>query len=144
MLCVIAILTVLYLLAVPYVFNIIHKSKLEAAAWRLVSDMRLARQAAITTGKTTRIEFREAAGDYRIFLPEKTVRVRLPDSIVYAGNNFPLVQGVRKVSFTPTGAPSQGGTVIFKNRRGDKLYVVMTPATARIRVSKVPPAHWDQ
>lgn len=144
MLCVVAILTMLYLLAVPYVLNTVHKSKLESAAWQLVSDMRLARQAAITTGKTTRIEFRETAGDYRIFLPEKTVKVRLPEGIVYAGNNFPLVQGVRKVSFTSTGAPSQGGTVIFKNKRGDKLYVIMTPATARIRVSRDPPAHWDQ
>jgi Tfp pilus assembly protein FimT len=144
LLLVMATITLLTLLALPSLAALAERWELDAAAWRLVSDMRLARQTAITTGKAVRIEFRTTANDYRVFYPDRTERVRLPDNITYAGNNFPLVQGVRRVSFSALGAPSQGGTVTLQNKRGAKLYVIMTPATARIRVSKTPPAHWDQ
>ncbi len=116
--------------------------QLEAAAWRLASDLRLAQQVAISTGKTSRVEFRQFNNDYRMWLPEDMERVRLPEGISYAGNTFPLSSGVRKVSFTALGAPSQGGTVTLANQRGDKLYVITTPATGRVRVSKDPPEHW--
>lgn len=142
---VIAIMAVIAVLALPLFAGVGDSRKLESAAWRLVSEMRLARQTAISTGKTVRIEFRVEANDYRIWYPDETVRVKLPEGITISGNNFPLKKnsiGIREVSFTPTGAPTQGGTVTFKNSRGDRLYVITTPATARTRLSKDPPAHW--
>lgn len=102
--------------------------------------MRLAQQVAITTGKQTRIEFRWEAADYRIFLPVEKTTVKLPEGIVYVMNNFPLEKGIRKLSFSNIGAPNQGGTVGFKNRRGSRLYVIITPATGRVKVSSEPPA----
>jgi prepilin-type N-terminal cleavage/methylation domain-containing protein len=47
-----------------------------------------------------------------------------------------------KVFFYPNGVPSMGGTVTLKNKRGKVLYVIMTPVTARVRVSTEPPENW--
>jgi len=35
-----------------------------------------------------------------------------------------------------------GGTVTLKNKRGKILYIIMTPVTARVRVSPDPPENW--
>lgn len=136
---VLAILALLLALAVPVFRGAGERWALETAAWRLVSDLRLAQQTAITGGVETRVDFRWAANDYRLFLPVERTMVELPGGVTYALNNFPQVSGVHKLSFTPLGAPSRGGTVGFKTGSGLKIYVILTPATARIRVSPVPP-----
>ncbi|HPZ10995.1 MAG TPA: GspH/FimT family protein [Bacillota bacterium] len=123
----------------PAVGGLEEKWRLEAAVWRLAADMRLARQVAITEGKSTRMEFRWEARDYRLLLPAEKKTVKLPPGISYAMNNFPLNGGVRGFTISPLGAPSPAGTVGFKNERGGKLYVIITPATGRVRVSRTPP-----
>lgn len=134
-----AILAIMAAIAVPRLGGINDRWLLEKAAWGLAADMRLARQVAITTGKYTRMEFRWKAREYQMRLPvEKTV-VKLPEGIVYARNNFPGSEEVRKLSFSSLGAPSQGGTVGFKTGSGLKRYVILTPATGRVRVSPEPP-----
>lgn len=143
LLCVIAIIAILSLLAMPLLFNWEPEWELEAAAWDLAAKIRLARQVAITRRKTTRIEFREAAGDYRIFFPgDPEEKITLPEGIYYGGINFPSSGGVHLLSFTMSGAPNQGGTVILINRDEEKRYVIVTPATGRVRVSEDPPESW--
>jgi hypothetical protein len=44
--------------------------------------------------------------------------------------------------FYPNGVPSMGGTITLKNKRGKVLYVIMTPVTARVRISPTPPDNW--
>jgi len=44
--------------------------------------------------------------------------------------------------FYPNSVPSMGGTITLKNKRGKILYVIMTPVTARVRVSPNPPENW--
>lgn len=132
-------MAILFALAIPVLRGFHERWTLKTTAWRLVSDLRLAQQIAITAGENTRIDFRWEAGDYRMFLPVEKTMVKLPEGISYAMNNFPYVNGVRKLSFTPLGAPSRGGTVGFKARSGLKIYVILTPATGRIRISPEPP-----
>lgn len=136
---VLAILAILTAVGAVMISGLNDRWRLEEAAWRLATDMRLARQLAISTGKETRFEFRWEQGDYRMFLPEEKTMVELPGGISYTYNNFTADGGVRKFSISPLGAPSPAGTVGFKNRRGAKLYVIITPATGRVRVSKTPP-----
>ncbi len=126
-------------IAVPALGGMNERWCLEEAAWRLASDMRLARQMAISTGKDTRFEFLLESGMYRMFLPTEKQIVKLPEGITYAYNNFPRSGNVSKFSLSPLGAPGPGGTVGLKNRRGAKLYVIITPATGRVRVSPTPP-----
>lgn len=125
--------------AIPVCSSVSARWTLETAAWRLVSDLRLAQQIAISGGIDTRIDFRWAANDYRMFLPVEKSMVKLPSGVSYALNNFPVSGGVHKLSFTTLGAPSRGGTVGLKNESGSRIYVILTPATARIRVSSEPP-----
>lgn len=132
-------MAILVAVAVPSVSGLSEKWRLEEAAWRLASDMRLARHMAISSGKQMRFEFNWEKRDYRMFLPVKKTTVKLPEGIEYCYNNFPGEMGVRRFSISPLGAPAPAGTVGFKNRRGAKLYVVITPATGRVRVSSEPP-----
>ena len=134
-----AILGILAAVAVPAVTGLHDKWRLEEAAWRLASDMRLARQVAISTGRYTQVNFRWEAGDYRLYLPVEKTRVKLPEGVSYALNNFPETGGVHKLSFSAIGAPSRGGTVGLKNKKGSRLYVILAPATGRVRVSPTPP-----
>lgn len=136
---VLAILALLFALAIPAFQGVCERWTLETTAWRLVSDLRLAQQIAVTGGIDTRIDFRWAANDYRLSLPVDKTIVKLPSGVTYALNNFPLVSGAHRLSFTSLGAPSRGGTVGFKTRNGSRIYVILTPATARIRVSAEPP-----
>lgn len=127
-------------IAIPALRGFHERWTLKTTAWRFASDLRLAQQIAITGGMDTRIDFRWEACDYRMFLPVEKTTVKLPEGISYAMNNFPVQNGVHKLSFTPLGAPSRGGTVGFKTGSGLKIYVILTPATGRVRVSPEPPA----
>jgi len=44
--------------------------------------------------------------------------------------------------FTPSGAPSGGGTVTIQNRAKVKRYIIVNPVAGRVRVSEEPPANW--
>jgi len=55
---VLAIMAILLALAIPVFGDFQERWILETTAWRLVSDLRLAQQIAITTGVNTRIDFR--------------------------------------------------------------------------------------
>lgn len=134
-----AILGILTTIAVPAVTGLNEKWRLEEAAWRLASDLRLARQVAISTGRYTQLSFRWEAGDYRLDLNVERSTVKLPAGVTYVYNNFPETGGTQKVSFSPIGAPTRGGTVGLKNKKGTRLYVILAPATGRVRVSPTPP-----
>lgn len=140
--CVLAIIGLTAAAGLPFLANPGGRWKLETAARSLASDIRLAQQASITTRVNTRFEFRFYNNDYRVFYPHGRQTVRLPDGIAYNAITFPFSGGYYRVHFTPSGAPSSGGTVVLKNRKGEKIYVIVTPATGRVRISQEPPAHW--
>ncbi len=115
--------------------------KLETAARNLAGDLRLIRQAAITSGEFCRIEFYIYAQSYELRLPGNEREVYLPEGVYFEG--FPTFQGDPPyVHFNMLGRPSGGGTVILKSREGHKLYIIVTPVIGRVRVSLEPPQHW--
>ena len=138
LICVVVIIGLILLVGLPG-FHSGNKRKLETAAWCLVSDMRLARQSAISTGITSYIQFRIFNDDYKISYPDEKDTVKLPEGISYGYINFPVVNGYYLLEFKSTGAPNRGGTVGLKSKQGEKLYIIVTPATGRIRVSSEPP-----
>lgn len=140
LLCVLAIISLLLLVGILPGINRGGKRRLETAAWQLVSEMRLAQQAALATGLTTRIEFRRGNNDYKVSYPEEKYTIRLPEGIGYCYINFPEVASLPLLEFKGTGAPNRGGTVGFKNGDNEKIYIIVTPATGRIRVSDRAPA----
>ena len=141
LICGLAIVSLIFLVGVAPGFRFYRggKRQLEIAAWRLASEMRLARQSAISTGITSRIQFRLFNDDYKInYAGEKDV-VKLPEGIGYAYLNFPQSGGHYLLEFKCTGAPNRGGTVGLKNIDKEKIYIIVTPSTGRVRVSSTPP-----
>ena len=149
MVCVISLLTILMLIAVPAMADFGKNQALEVAARTLAIDLRKSQQLAITSGWTQLVEFR---GDPH-YHPQYCLKdgktnesnlVKLPEGINYYYNNFPKIDSVRTLKFMRSGAPNSGGTVALQNKTGKILYIIVAPATGRIRVSNLPPASWEQ
>ena len=115
--------------------------KLETAAENLAGDLRLIRQEAITSGKACKISFFVENDNYQVKLADRSYLVFLPEGVSFEGTT--TFQGnPRFVHYTFLGRPSGGGTAILKSDRGEKRYIIVKPVTGRIRISKIPPAHW--
>lgn len=142
-LCVLALLGIMFLIAVPAVHSLGQRNSLETAARTMVSEMRKAQQKAITAGCGQIIEFR-CQDSYRITdsKTEETYYVHLPDGVSFRAVNFPMSDHIRYLRFNYNGSPSSGGTVTLINNSGAVLYVIVTPATGRVRISEDPPEHW--
>ena len=135
---IVAIILVLTTLSVNGLSNLLQWNKLNTIAIQLRADLRLAQANAFYEGVYYKIEFWTALNRYRIYKQTELYKdVQLEDvnlfNTNFTGNNL---------YFYPSGVPSQGGTVTLKNNRGKVLYVIMTPVTARIRISTKPPENW--
>ena len=129
-------------IAYPVVSSGNDKRQLEIAANTMAMDMRKMQQKAVTTGSTQFMEFRIAVNDYRIrdSRDETKSTTKLLEKITYRSVTFPSTDGwYRQLSFNRTGAPNRGGTVGLVNDQGELLYIIVTPATGRVRVSESPP-----
>jgi type II secretory pathway pseudopilin PulG len=138
LLTVVAVLGVLLTVAMPLVRSFEERA-LKVAAQELAVRMREARVAAMTGGQNCMVVFYEWEHCYRMIFPEERMFVYLPEGVRYSGNNFPNVDGRRTVYFRYTGAPNAGGHVVLRDQKGNRLYVIVTPVTGRVRVSSVAP-----
>jgi len=142
LLVVVALLGIILSVAVPRFYDFVPRIQLESAARGLSAEFRLAQQKAITTGKRCTIRFYLYGHRYRTFYPGSSESIDLPTGISYATINFPSddgAYGIRRLYFNRSGAPNRGGTVGLKNEYGDRIYVIVTPATGRVRISDIPP-----
>lgn len=112
---------------------------LRTAAAELAVRIRETRHTAISSGQTCTIVFYEFGGRYKLDYPEGVSWVWLPEGVAYAGNNFPLKDNRPTLYFRYTGAPNQGGHVILKDKKGNRLYVIVTPVTGRVRIDNQAP-----
>jgi prepilin-type N-terminal cleavage/methylation domain-containing protein len=124
--------------------NLIQWSKLNTAAAILSSELKNTQSRAFYEGVYYKLQFWPTLDRYRIYrLKEFELyyklykEVKLEDIDLF-NTNFTD----NNLYFYPNGVPSMGGTVTLKNRRGKVLYVIMTPVTARVRVSPEPPENW--
>ncbi len=122
----------------------ISRWQLEGAAGKMAGDLRLARSEAIFSGKVCRVTFFIYSGLYRLTLAENNQMIQLPEEIFFQGQTTFATDDSDNpfVYFTALGRPSRGGTVILESRNGDKRYIIVTPVTGRVRISKDPPSHW--
>jgi len=135
---VIGIISLLLGLSLNGLYNLIQWSKLNRAAALLSSELKDTQSRAFYEGVYYWIEFWESLDRYRIHKKEELVEDIILEDIDLFNTNFTN----DKVYFYPSGVPSMGGTVTLKNKRGKVLYVIMTPVTARVRVSPEPPENW--
>jgi prepilin-type N-terminal cleavage/methylation domain-containing protein len=139
--CVVALLSLIALIAVPSVASVGSSRTLEIAARGLAMELRRAQQKAITTGSTQAIDLRIHSNDYRVrdLVSGDAYTVKLAEGVTYRSVNFPVESGHPRISFYRSGAPSRGGTIVLSGPRGKVSYIIVTPATGRVRVSDQPP-----
>ena len=135
---VVGIISLLLGLGINGLDYLIQWNKLNRAAAMLSSELKNTQSRAFYEGVWYKIDFWESLDRYRIYKQTELVEDIILKDIDLFNSNFTN----DKVYFYPNGVPSMGGTVTLKNKRGKILYVIMTPVTARVRVSPNPPENW--
>jgi len=135
---VVIIISLLLSLSLNGLYNLIQWSKLNRAAAILSSELKLAQSKAFYEGVYYKLQFWPILDRYRIYRQTVLYKEIQLEDIDLFNTNFTD----NNVYFYPNGVPSMGGTVTLKNKRGKVLYVIMTPVTARVRVSTNPPENW--
>ncbi len=143
---VIGIILLLLVLLINGINNLLQWSKLNRTAALLSSELKNTQSRAFYEGVYYKIEFYTtfnwptSSNKYKILKgseSELCKEIKL-EGVELFKTNFTG----NRVRFYPNGVPSMGGTVTLKNSRGKILYVIMTPVTARVRISPDPPENW--
>lgn len=139
LLMVLALISLLSVLAIPTLGVQKEKNRLEATAKTIAMQMRLAQSHAVAANSTGRLVFYPFSGLYYVELSGQREWVYLPEELSIVAINFALIYNRRELSFNMLGVPNQGGYMSLKNAREDKIYIIITPVTGRVRVSRHPP-----
>lgn len=135
---VIALLGLLSTIALPDFKKTMTKYKLEVAAYELAQNIRLTQQKSISEGITYKIVFDlNQKNSYQMLSSGRGKLIKLPSGVFFDWTTYSEVN--KTLSFNPSGAPNQGGTIAIVNGDDNTLYVIVSVATGRVRVSKVPP-----
>jgi type II secretory pathway pseudopilin PulG len=135
---IVGIISILLVISFKGLLNMKQNMDLNRVAHQLEATLKNCQSKAMYTGSYYKIEFHQNLNRYRIFkdfVADRTIQL---ENIIIHNVNFTD----NKVGFNKNGSPSMGGTVTLKTKNGKKLYVIMTPVTARTRVSTAPPANW--
>ena len=135
---VVGIIALLLGLSINGIDYLIQWNKLNTAAALLSSELKNTQSRAFYEGVYYKLQFWPTLDRYRIYKQSEIVDDIILKDIDLFNTNFTD----NNVYFYPCGVPGQGGTVTLKNKRGKVLYVIMTPVTARVRVSLEPPENW--
>ena len=135
---VVGIIALLLGLSLNGLYNLIQWSKLNTAAAILSSELKNTQSRAFYEGVYYKLQFWPSLDRYRIYRQTVLYKdIQLEDVDLF-NSNFTN----NNLYFYPNGVPSMGGTVTLKNKRSKILYVIMTPVTARVRISPNPPENW--
>jgi general secretion pathway protein H len=125
----------------PSFSKTIESAKLNADAQKIATVLKLARQEAITTGQSRTVVFYTNNAKYKI---SGQSFYYLNPGVAFVGiTTFTTeVGGLRACGFSPSGAPSSGGTVTLSNGVNNR-YIIVNPTAGRIRISESPPENWN-
>ena len=135
---VVGIISLLLGLSLNGLYNLIQWNKLNTAAALLSSELKNSQSTAFYQGVYYKLQFWPSLDRYRVYKQTELIDDVILKGIDLFNTNFTD----NNLYFYPNGVPSMGGTVTLKNKRGKILYVIMTPVTARVRVSPDPPENW--
>ena len=117
---------------------LIQWNKLNTTAALLSSELKNTHSRAFYEGVYYKLQFWPTLDRYRVDRQSELIKDIILKDIDLFNTNFTD----NNLYFYPNGVPSMGGTITLKNKRGKVLYVIMTPVTARVRVSPEPPENW--
>jgi len=135
---VIGIISLLLGLSINGINNLIQWGKLNTAATLLSSELKNTQSRAFYEGVYYKLQFWPTLDRFRIYKQTELYKdIQLEDINLFSTNFTD-----DNLYFYPNGVPGQGGTVTLKNKKGKVLYIIMTPVTARVRISPNPPENW--
>ena len=117
---------------------LIQWNKLNVTAGLLSSELKNTQSRAFYEGVYYKLQFLPSLDKYRVYKQTELIDDIILKDIDLFNTNFTN----NNLYCYPNSVPSMGGTVTLKNKRGKVLYVIMTPVTARVRVSPDPPENW--
>jgi prepilin-type N-terminal cleavage/methylation domain-containing protein len=135
---VVGIISLLLGLGINELDYLIQWNRLNTAAVLLSSELKDTQSRAFYEGAYYKLQFWPTLDRYRIYRKTELYKDIQLEDIDLFNTNFTD----DNLYLYPSGVPSMGGTVTLKNKRGKILYVIMTPVTARVRVSPDPPENW--
>ncbi|MDD5014744.1 MAG: prepilin-type N-terminal cleavage/methylation domain-containing protein [Atribacterota bacterium] len=135
---VVGIISLLLGLSLNGLYNLIQWSKLNRAAALLSSELKNTQSRAFYEGVYYKLQFWPSLDRYRVYKQTELIDDIILKDVDLFNANFTD----NNLYFYPSGVPSMGGTVTLKDKRGKILYVIMTPVTARVRISPNPPENW--
>ena len=135
---VVVIISLLLGLGVNGLDHLIQWNKLTVTAGLLSSELKNTQSRAFYEGVYYKLQFWPSLDRYRVYKQTELIDDIIFKDIDLFNTNFTD----NNIYFYPNGVPGQGGTITLKSRRGKVLYVIMTPVTARVRVSPDPPENW--
>ena len=135
---VVGIISLLLALSLNGLYNLIQWNKLNTTAALLSSELKNIQSRAFYEGVYYKLQFWPTLDRYRVYRQTELINDIILKDIDLFNTNFTD----NNLYFYPNGVPSMGGTITLKNKRGKVLYVIMTPVTARVRVSPEPPENW--
>jgi prepilin-type N-terminal cleavage/methylation domain-containing protein len=138
LLVVIGIISILLVVSFKGLLNMKQNMDLNRVAHQLEATLKNCQSKAMYTGSYYKMDFYTSLNRYRVYCETDLVQDIQLENINLHYTNFTN----HKVYFYKTGVPSMGGTVTLKTKNGKTLYVIMTPVTARTRISRTPPANW--
>lgn len=143
LLLVLALLTILVSLATPAFSRAEQAWVLKADANKLAATLRWTRQEAVFTAQPQTVLFYPEGGSYRV--NGKSMQY-FNKGIRYIGRTTftKKISSTPACTFSAAGAPSSGGTVTLSNKYNKKLYIILNPVAARVRVDDKPPENWEQ
>ncbi|HPF44480.1 MAG TPA: GspH/FimT family protein [Syntrophomonadaceae bacterium] len=143
MVLVLVLAAILLCLAIPVLDRTQQNWLLKADADQLAATLRGARQEAIYSSKPKSVLFYPDSNCYRVSGESMQY---LNKDIRYIGRTTftKKIGTVPACTFSASGAPSSGGTITLSNKYNRKIYIILNPAAARIRVDDSPPASWEK
>jgi len=133
----ISLIGILAVFTTPLWGSYFRNRQLEQAAWQMAADIRLAQAEAIAHNQPSYVFFYRYGESYKCELPEgESKYIELPEGVDLLSTNF----ADDKITFSALGAPNGGRVHLdFKESPTGGLYVIVAPATGRVRVSETPP-----
>ena len=138
LICAISILGILLVIAVPITTDLIDKWILESTAREIVEDIRWTQHLAITKEISHNFDLNISNRSYRIRsanIRESIIKsVKFSSAISNISSTFKNHGTYKRLSFTPTGNPSQTGSIVLTSKKGRELTITVAVGTGRVTI----------
>lgn len=135
--CTVAVLGILLLIAVPEIMSIKDKWILDSTAKQMAEDIRWTQHLAQTEGGYYNFDIHISEYTYRIRdkYDSKDIKfVDIPAEITNIASTLPRNTNYHRLALTPTGIPTQTGTIFLTSAKDKKLRITIAVGTGRVAI----------